>query len=718
MQHRPAMCGIRTVSYLIVAFSLLFPPLATANPIQAQHVEVELVADTTSVRPGQPFWAALRLDHEDHWHTYWRNPGDSGLPTRIEWQLPAGTTTSDIAWQYPDRIDFTPLVNYGYEGEVLLPVQITPPADWQADEWTMTASASWLICKEICIPGDATLSLTLPISTDPPTPSQWHPLFLTTLERVPTPTSWEAAIGAQDGNILLRMTPDDTQLFDGASAIQFFPVDAEVIENAAAQTVVWEAPHLYLSQQQSDYFSGSAANFNGILIIDQTRAYAFTAAFSPVAWTMPTGINLNQVTTATPTPAAHTPTTSLPQILLFALLGGLILNLMPCVFPVLSLKALSLVKTADMPVTEQRLHGVVYTLGVLVSFGIIAGLLIGLQAGGASIGWGFQLQSPWFIALLSYLLFAMALSLSGVVEFGTQMMGLGNSLTTRQGYQGSFFTGVLATIVASPCTAPFMGTAIGFAVTQPPWVSLSVFLTLGFGMALPFLLLALIPGLARFMPKPGAWMETFKQLMAFPLYATVVWLLWVLGRQTDANTMASVLGGMVLLAFALWMWQHSQRFSSVWKAINVVLVIGAFGLALLIITPLFSHSLPTSQAQAASHETAADWEPFSVTRLNELRSAGKPVFVNMTADWCITCLVNERVALSSQQVKQAFAENDITYLKGDWTNHNSEITAVLADFGRNGVPLYLYYPADAEAAPTVLPQILTPALVTQALEAS
>ncbi|MEM7017012.1 MAG: thioredoxin family protein, partial [Pseudomonadota bacterium] len=398
---------------------------------------------------------------------------------------------------------------------------------------------------------------------------------------------------------------------------------------------------------------------------------------------------------------------SLGLMLVFAVLGGLILNLMPCVFPVLCLKILGLTQSGSMDRNSQRLHGVAYTLGVLASFALIAGILIALRSGGAAVGWGFQLQSPWVIALLVYLLFTMGLSLSGMVTFGTQIMGVGDGLANRGGYQGSFFTGILATVVATPCTAPFMATAVGFAATQSAPVAMTVFLALGFGLALPFLLLAWLPGWTRFLPKPGAWMETLKQFMAFPLYATVVWLLWVLGRQTSIDGLAIVLSGMILLAFALWAWQRQG------PLLRIGLTVTAVALALgLLMSPLLStDTAPQTQAAESSR-----WEPFSPERLAALRQSGdKPIFVNMTADWCITCLVNEQVALNIEQTRNLFDEKEIVYLKGDWTRYDSKITEYLAQFGRSGVPIYVLYPTDVQAEPVVLPQILTPGIVADAL---
>jgi len=393
---------------------------------------------------------------------------------------------------------------------------------------------------------------------------------------------------------------------------------------------------------------------------------------------------------------------------LLAALGGLILNLMPCVFPVLSLKVLGIAAKGGNA-GGKALHGVVYTAGVVLSFVAVAGLLIALRGAGAAIGWGFHLQSPPFVAALVYLFAVMGLGLSGMVNLGSGVMGSGAALASRGGYPGTFFTGVLATVVASPCSAPFMGTALGFAMTQPAPFALAIFAALGLGMGLPFLLLTMSPGLLRRLPHPGPWMDGFKQFLAFPLYAAAVWLLWVLGKQTGVNGMAAAAGGCVVLALGLWCWEHAKlhRHPLPTQILGVLACLLALS---LLRSPLLAAHEPA--ASAASSE----WEAYSPARLEELRAAGKPVFVNVTADWCITCLANEKVALSSESVQAAFRERGVVYLKGDWTNADPELTRLLQAHGRSGVPLYLFFPSRSGSTPTVLPQLLTPTTVLEAIE--
>ena len=386
---------------------------------------------------------------------------------------------------------------------------------------------------------------------------------------------------------------------------------------------------------------------------------------------------------------------NLPLVLLFALLGGIILNLMPCVFPVLSIKVLSLT-SAHLGEHSKHLHGMAYTAGIVISFVGIAALLLVFREAGEAVGWGFQLQSPVFVSLLAYLLFAAGLSFSGLLEVGARWMNIGQSATTGTSLRASFMTGVLATVVASPCSAPFMGTALGFALTQAPVISLLVFAVLGIGMALPFVLLSWIPGLLEKLPAPGQWMQSFRQFLAFPLYASAIWLLWVLGRQTSVDQVALVAIGMLLLAFAAWLAGGGAKR---WKqAVALLVTVGALGIAI------------TPTGTADNHNL---WEVYSPARLQVLRNEGRPVFVNLTAAWCITCLANEKMALSSATFAETLQANNIVYLKGDWTNRNSEITTLLKEYGRSGVPLYLFYSPGSTSA-QVLPQLLTEGIVQKA----
>ena len=391
------------------------------------------------------------------------------------------------------------------------------------------------------------------------------------------------------------------------------------------------------------------------------------------------------------------------EAILLALLGGIVLNLMPCVFPILSIKVMSLA-AADR--TRLAIHGWVYTLGIVVCFVGFAVALLIARKGGEAIGWGFQLQSPGLIAALAYLFFVMGLSMSGLIHFGTSLMGAGQNLTQKSGLSGSFFTGVLAAVVASPCTAPFMGAALGFALTQPAIACIAVFAALGFGMALPLLLLCYLPALAARLPKPGAWMDNLKQFLAFPLYLSAIWLLWVFGRQTSVSGMAALCAGAVAIAFGCWLLGREAR--GFWQLLRRISIAASWILAIILVW---------QGAESREQKATSDrWQVYSPELVTSLRAEGRPVFINLTADWCLTCLANERIALHTQAVEQAFDELNVATIKGDWTNTDPKITELLQEYGRSGVPLYLWFPANSQEKAIILPQLLTQDLLISTLK--
>ena len=691
---------------LLLAAGLLCAGAAPAAPVAAEHVEAELIAEQTGWLPGSTQWVALRLKPEEGWHTYWRNPGDSGLPTTLQWTLPEGFKAGDIVWPWPHMEKLGDLTNYGYSAETLHLVPITVPAKIKGTDATLQATAKWLVCKDICIPGTAQLSLTLPVKEIATADPTWGPSFEQAREHLPRA---EPALAGQFAlaNNELSLAIDAAGLLEGATHAEFFAYANSLVNHGAPQRVAIEGERVRFTQEQSAFLADVPPQVEGVLVVHgaAVKGYVVAAqagAVEPLpmpATAAPTA--LPETGTPGPTTAAEPP--SLLLVLGFALLGGLILNLMPCVFPVLSIKAVSVLESRRGDAAAERLHGLAYTAGVVGSCALVAVLLVLLRGGGELLGWGFQLQSPAFVALLAYLMLALGLSLSGVVQFGTSLMGVGQGLTEQGGYTGSFFTGVLAVVVASPCTAPFMGTALGYALAQPPAIALLVFVTLGLGLALPFLLLGLFPALGAWLPRPGHWMETFKQVMAFPLYLTAAWLVWVLGRQTGIDGVGLVLIGLVVVAFALWLWGSQPR--GIGKtALAVIAAIGALAL------------LPTLKAVANKPAAAAvsQGERYSDERLAALRAERRTVFVNFTADWCITCKVNEKVLLRSDALHQALAERNVAWLTADWTNPDPAITAALARFGRSGVPLYVLYPNGGE--PVVLPQILTPDIFLEALQ--
>ena len=681
----------------LLCLLLFLPALAWSTPeygpVERDHIVAELIAEVDAVVPGESFRVGLRLLPDEGWHTYWINPGDSGLPTTLGWQLPETLNAGEINWPYPQSLPIGHLVNYGYEGEHLLPVTITASDALAPGETvTLTVHAAWLVCEEICIPGDATLALDMKVATDSDQTSRHADLFARSEQRIPELVDWPARFNAEGGNLSVQVIPDGV---DVERDWAFFAMIENLVEHAENPVIISENDQVLISQPLSPWMSDLPTELPFVLIDTiNEQAWQITAS-------------AGELISAGALVDSSSPGWALALIL--ALVGGVLLNLMPCVFPVLSIKAMSLVSGAGH---DQRAHGLAYTAGVVASFAVLAGVLLALRAGGEAIGWGFQLQSAWFVVLLIYILFALGLSLSGLYDFGTRLMGAGQGLTQKDGTRGSFFTGVLACVVASPCTAPFMGAALGAAVFMPWPLAISVFLALGVGLALPMLLLSFSPALARVLPKPGAWMETFKQAMAFPLYLAVVWLLWVLARQTDATGLAVVLAGMVALAFALWLSGKRARGESLTVARHA-----AVGLSLIFVAATLASAV---RMDGSGSELPADahWENYSAERLDALRFGGDTaVLVNMTADWCITCLVNERMALNTQAVREAMTEHDVVYLKGDWTRRDPAITEYLSKYDRNGVPLYVLYPGNGDQ-PRVLPQVLTPQIVIQALKDS
>lgn len=695
---------------------------AESGVVATERTEARIVTDGAAV-PGGTVRAGLHLKHAPNWHSYWVNPGDSGLPTTIDWQLPEGWSAGDIAWPAPHRIPAGPFVNYGYGDDILLPVPIRVPQGAEPGSTvTVQAEATWLVCADVCIPEEGRFTFEIPVSASPVPDETWAPSFAKAESTAPKPSPWPATVGGGADTLLLRVAAPGLQagrLID----IHFFAADPDAVEHAGAQPVAIDAEGFTLSIPRGIAKGRDIGPLDGVLVIEESLGegpvrQAFDVRASVDDVTRPVGAAVLGQSAGTGDGSggglgagSGMAGVGLGQALLLALAGGLLLNLMPCVFPVLFIKALGLAHLGAGERRAVRLHGLAYTGGVLATFGLLAGALVALQQSGAIVGWGFQLQHPAVILLLAYLMALIGLNLAGVFHIGGGE-NMGAALAARPGHTGAFFTGALAVIVATPCTAPFMGVALGFAVTQPPPLAVGIFLALGLGMALPFLLLSLFPGIARFLPRPGAWMEKFKQFLAFPMFATAAWLVWVLAQQAGPNGVIAALGGIILIAFGVWAWNVAPRGTG--RLVGRAAGIAAFALALLL-----ARFPEQTQAQAGASPGARGgavaWQTFDPARIPDLRAEGKGVLVNLTAAWCITCQVNERVALSSAEVGTALDRASVVALKGDWTNGDPVITRYLAEFGRNGVPLYVLYPADRSGAPVVLPQLLTEAIVMEAI---
>lgn len=692
---------IRGLLLLVLAGAFLSSGFVYAQEHQPK-VQAELIAAVGSIEPGVPFSVGLHQRIAPRWHTYWKNPGDSGEPTRMSWTLPEGFTASEIRWPIPEGIPVGPLMNFGYSGSVLLPVTITPPEQLnRSTPIEIKARANWLVCEAICIPESAQLSLTLPVASGDvtPMPGEHAALFDATERGIPGPASWQTTFKRSPDSMTLNVAAPELDR-NRVINVTFFPDEWGAVEHAAPQQVSWSADGVTLTLKPGELAANDLKSLTGVLVLtEQLGETPVRTGFTISA--QPAGASIDQGSSVAPI--------SIWQAMLFAFLGGVILNLMPCVLPILSLKALALAGHGRGAGNEAARSGFAYVSGVLVSFAVLAAVLIALRSAGLAFGWGFQFQSPVFVLAMASLFLALGLSLSGVFDIGGRAIGVGDGLTRRGGATGSFFTGVLASVAATPCTAPFMGVAVGYALTRPAYDLTLVLLAMGLGFALPVLALSLSRTARRLLPKPGPWMDTFKQILAFPLYATVAWLVWVLSLQTGSDGV--LVAGITLTAVAFAAWLLGSRTGG--PALRTTLAIAIIAAALAFTTPWLTSARPPNAPSTGASTDVADGEPFSEARVAELRANGQPVFVNFTAAWCISCKVNEQVALRSDGFRKALAEHNVAYLKGDWTNQDESITRVLRSYGRAGVPLYLLYPANPQSEAIVLPQLLTEAIVVR-----
>lgn len=678
---------------LALVLAALLPTIAIAqesNLQQSPRATVSLVSDHAAVSPGQKLRLGLRQRLAPHWHTYWKNPGDAGSPPNIAFTLPEGVLVSEIAWPGPDRFIVGPVASYGYENEIVFPMTLSVPPDAQpGSQLVIEANADWVVCEKECIPEEGKFRLTLPVETTArPATDAIGASFNTAEARQPQSIPWKVST-LTSGSALQLVVKGEGITPQSVQSALYFPEKWGIVDHVADQSLKVE---------------------NGTLTLTLPKGQAFTPVPSAGLLSITDGGNQKRWFSLELVPgaaaAAELPA-SLPlwQMALFAFLGGLILNLMPCVFPVLAIKATALAGLSGSDRREVRLSGVFYTLGVLAAFMTLAIALLAIRAGGSAVGWGFQFQSPLFVASMCWLMLAIGLNLSGVFEVGSSLAGAGQDLAGRKGHSGSFFTGLLAVVVATPCTAPFMGAAIGSALVAPAFSTLVVFAMMGVGLALPFLLLSIFPAVAQRLPRPGMWMLRLRQAMAFPMYATAAWLLWVLAQQAGEAGLRMALAGTVLVGLAGWLTGLSQQGGpKTWWPRSFALIAFA-GLAGLMLT---LHN--TEPQGASSRQLAANAEPFNAERLARLQAEGKPVFVNMTAAWCITCLVNERTTLSTAAVQQSMQDHNVVYMKGDWTNRDPAITAFLQSFKRDGLPFYVFYAPGKK--PVVLPPVLTQAIVT------
>ncbi|MBP7545219.1 MAG: thioredoxin family protein [Acidovorax sp.] len=726
---------------LALLLALALTSLLCARPVQAQlslvgaraplgpvvttpYVQAELVAHAPQgVAAGQPLWLGLRIQHQPQWHTYWKNPGDSGLPTELHWQLPQGWQAGDVAWPLPHRIPIGTLVNYGYEGDVLLPVPVTVPPGWAlangASDVEVRLRATWLVCRQECIPEEGEFRLRLPLQGSLAMhASAFEAATYAQPTELPAHADSRAHIAApatgsaEPATLQLRVAGLPATLH--GQTLQLFVETAGLIEHSAPLSQTWEGAvwtaHLPLSPQRSAsptplplvLTQGAQGWRVQLPVPDGWPALAASATLSPAleAALRANAERANSAAAAPPTSTTAAPLSTWLLALLGALLGGLVLNLMPCVFPVLAIKVVGFARHAQ-DTRAHRLSGLAYTAGVLLSFLALGGLMLGLRAAGEAVGWGFQLQSPTVVAALALLFTLIALNLAGVYEFGHMLPSSLAGLQARHPVADAFLTGVLAVAVASPCTAPFMGASLGLTATLPTAQALGIFAALGLGLALPYLLASWLPAFARALPRPGAWMQTLRRLLAFPMLATVVWLVWVLGQQTGIDGAAALLALLVALAMAVW----ALTLRGTARRLIAPLSIAACAWLAWAIGPKVIETAPAASSSAsAAAPDAHGWQPWRAGLAEELLATGRPVFVDYTAAWCVTCQYNKQTTLADAQVLADLAAKNVALLRADWTRRDSAITAALAQLGRSGVPVYvLHAPGQA---PVVFSEIL------------
>ena len=691
---------ITLVGVFFIALVLpVFAARADQASVSTENVTASLLSERESLMPGVTNWVVVHQKIRPGWHTYWLNPGDSGLATRLEWTLPAGFAAGDISWPAPHYFEVGGLANNGYTGDVGLLVPVSVPQGAAGSRARLAVKASWLVCETICVPEEVDLALDLPVGKqgqETAVAPEAAGVFHTARVSLPQPTA--GAIFAIDGRKVAVSVPfpgEGSALAPDAK-VRFFANLAGVVEPAGVQSSRIADGRLIIEMATPDAAVAPPV-LDGVITIDGESRLAFAIAAPP-----------GRIGAS-----GATDLLGLLAALGLAFLGGLLLNLMPCVLPVLSIKALGLVGHGRDAHGKLRAQGLAYGAGILVTFALVGATVLALKAGGEAVGWGFQLQSPTVVGLLAYLLFVIGLSLAGALpSLGGGIAGVGQSLADRSGLAGSFFTGALAVLVATPCTAPFMGTALGYAFVASWPAAMATFLALGLGLAAPFVVLAFSPALVRHLPRPGAWMERLRQALAFPMFASAVWLVWVLARQAGPDAVLIVLAGAVLLAFAAWVLRAGQAGGH-----HAGRQMMTRGLALVsVVLALAIVQLPETRMAPAPAHTTGNWERFSPGGLKALCAAGRPIFVNVTAARCLTCIVNERVALSDPAVTMAFADRGVALVEADWTRRDPEITELLASFGRSGVPLYLVFPPGG-GPPRVLPQMLTPSIVLNALAA-
>lgn len=684
-------------SYIrLLCFFLPLAGLASTDAVRDRYVEAQLVLEKVSVSPGETVWIGLRLNHDDKWHTYWKASATGYATSLINWQLPDGFEVGEIQWPAPQPYYFEGYIEYVYENEVILPIKLTIPENAVPGEiYRISVVADWLMCEKTCIPGRVDLNLDVPVERQSgEVNAQWQPLFQEARRLLPAASPKDVVKAWRDGNQVVLEIPAPRN----PERLYFFDEQAFLV----AQMEMNIQPQSNGKVQM--FFEVDAAGVGAAQqLIGDLFAEGGWESSEYEVWKI--DVPIGEMT------AAPVETPAFVWILLIAFLGGLILNLMPCVFPVLGIKIMGFVNQAGSDRKKVISHGLVFTAGVMVSFWLLAAVLILLRSGGQELGWGFQLQSPGFVYALAVFLFLFGLNMSGLFEIGQSAVGVGSNLTAKSGFSGSFFSGVLATVVATPCAAPFLAPALGIALALPAFSSMVVFTVIAAGLAFPYLFLSAFPALVKMLPKPGAWMESFKQLMSFLLYGTVGYLIWVLvGQLTEAAGYSAfstllVFFSLVVIAVAAWAYGRWGAFHRKPKIRYVAYVASA----LLLVGGIYM-GYPQSAYALEDGESPIVWQTWEPGKAEALAEEGKVVYVDFTARWCVTCQTNKAAVFGSSEVRNWIRENDAVLLIADWTNQDSRITQALAAYGRSAIPFNLVY-GPAVDEPEILPELLTPGIV-------
>lgn len=704
-------------TFLLLFFLVFLPNFSFAqNETEIErYVTAKLIPEKTKILPGQAIIIGIDLKIAPKWHVYWINPGDSGLPIKITWRTSEPFVEKEINWPVPDKILYDPLANYGYGEHVTLLQTIQAPSNLSEKPISLEATLNMLVCNDICIPETANISIIL---NDPNTKEVDNTAIIAEAKkRLPNSLPAQALFSEENSNLIIKVTPESEDFWEGVNieTAEFFPIEWGLINHFQSAIKEINNQTLTLKQSRGETSITKLKSLEGLLTFtDMTGVYhGYAISAKPDTNLLKTNEELVKNTTNVQERnivISKTQENNLTfvQAILFAFLGGVILNLMPCVFPVISLKALSLIKLSGKQKKAAQLYGIAYSIGVILSFIFVGTCLIALKQASLAIGWGFQLQNPVIVAALTYLLFIIGLNLLGFFEFSDKFSNLGHKLTKGENLISSFFTGVLATIVATPCMAPFMAAALGYALIQSTIIGLSVFASLGLGLSLPYLLLCIVPSLRLILPKPGAWMNTFKQFLAFPMIGFSIWLVSILTQQTGALGVTLVLLGLLFISMAIWLLKLRHK-KPIIKALSVIILI----LPVTFLGLINTIAPPNNDGTSYNFGTA-----FSNKKLDEALKGDKPIFIEMTAAWCITCKLNHAVAIDTIKTKEIFAAKEIQYMIGDWTNYDKDITEYLEKLGRNGVPIYVYYPPrDPDTKnrpdPLILPQILTTGILEQ-----